>query len=1205
MRKFTLTLFTALFFSGLLAQQNNFWTTVNESAVGKNLFANSRRPAAYKLFQLNDANFKQHLSAAPSEKTVSANNSSFIVSFPNAAGQLEQYRVVEAPVMHPDLAARYPGINSYAGKGIEDPSSTVRFDVSSQGVHAMILSAKRATIYIDPLDGNYYRVVSRNDVTDYHNEFRCLTEDVVNADDPLTARPMDADDGKLRTYRLALISGGEFSQHWLNGTEPDDAARRTKVLIAQNSHITRANAVFERDFGVRLVLVANNDAVIFLDPATDPFPSPSSPSNATVQNTNDNFIGSANYDIGHLESKGSDNGNAGCIGCVCTAGQKGKGWTVYSNPSLLEFFVIDYLTHEMGHQMGGNHTFTFADEGTTAQVEPGSGVTIMGYAGITGSTDVQPHSDEYFHSKSIEQVSNYLKSAAGSCAVETVTGNTAPVANAGADYIIPKSTPFKLTGTGSDPDAGDVLSYNWEQTNPRGPGFSTFPTPTATAGPQFRPYLPTTSLSRTVPEINSILNGVNGNQWEALPSVARTLNFRFIVKDNHPGGGNNKSDNMVLNISGTTGPFGVSFPNTPVTWTANTPETVTWTVNGTDGTPINCSNVNILLSTDGGFTFPVTVVANTLNDGSEVINVPNNPGTTCRIKVEAVGNIFFDISNTNFTINVPASGYDFNNPAAASIVCASATTSAITLGTAFTGGYNTPINLSASGVPAGTTVTFGTNPVIPGGSSVVTLNNVNTLAYGSYNITITGVSGTITRTRVLTYTVQPGTGPTISVQPASQSICGGSNVTFNVTAPGALSYQWHLSTNGGSTFTAISGSNSSSYTVNAVTVAQNTYQYRVVVNGQCNFTLSNAAVLTVLTAPAISAHPQTVTLCLGSNNTFTSTASGSSITYQWQVSTNGGTSFSDIAGAVSSSYALTGITTAMNSNQYRVVVSGVCTPAATSNAAVLTVISPVAITTQPANVTICETGNVSFTVAGSGAGVLYQWQVSTDGGTNYTTITGATAATLNVNAVTAAMNNNRYRALLSNPTCTAPTQSNAAVLTVNARPTVTLAAAPLTVLLPGQSTTITATIVPSATGFNISWFKNNVLIPGVTGTTYVVDSVEIGGYRVDIVNQVTGCNNQSNVLTIGTTPSEKLFIFPTPNSGQFTVSYFNSAGTSTQRSVTVFDAHGAKKYNGKFAVTGPYTLLNINLRPAAAGIYVVVIGDATGKKLIESKVMVY
>ncbi|HQZ74767.1 MAG TPA: zinc-dependent metalloprotease family protein [Chitinophagaceae bacterium] len=634
--------------------QQNFWQPAEESAIGKDLFTERQKPAAYKIFQLNESAFATATGLAPSEKSIPASQSTSVIGIPNAEGRIENFRVVDAPVMDPLLAARYPGIRSYAGVSVTDPSVTIRFSVSPQGVSAMILSASRPTIYIDPLSDNYYLVVSRTDVSNYRQPFTCETMNAIAevADTPASTL-RNADDGRLRTYRLALVASGEFSQYWLNGTETTDAERKAKVLAAMNDKMTRVNGIYERDFGVRLLLIANNDAVIYLNAATDPIGTTSSSWNTQTQTTCTNVIGSANYDVGHLVHRGpTNNGNAGCIGCVCKT-NKGSGWTSYIDLSS-DYFVVDYLTHELGHQFGGNHTFTHANEGTIAQVEPGSGSTIMSYAGITGATtDVQSHNDDYFHAITIQQVTDYIKSANGTCAVSTVTGNATPTANAGVDYVIPRSTPFVLSGTGSDADAGDVLTYCWEQNNPRATGSSTVPSATATAGPQFRSYLPVTSVSRTFPAINSIVSGTNSNKWEVLPSVARTLNFRFTVRDNHPGAGNNKSDDMVLTINGTAGPFAVTAPNTAVSWAANSAQTVTWSVNSTNVAPVSCANVKISISVDGGYTFS-TLVASTANDGSEVVSIPNTPTATARIKVEAVGNIFFDISNTNFTISAPA-----------------------------------------------------------------------------------------------------------------------------------------------------------------------------------------------------------------------------------------------------------------------------------------------------------------------------------------------------------------------------------------------------------------------------------------------------------------------------------------------------------------------------------------------------------------------
>lgn len=654
MRKITLLFALVLVGYGALSQQSD-WTPVNESAITKNLFTRHIKPATYQLYRLDEPSIQRALRSSPSERKVSAAQSSFILSVPVPGGQLERFSVVSAPVMDAALAARYPEIQSYAGKGVDNPTSTIRFDVSPRGFHGMILSANRPTIYIDPVDRNdkYYVVFSRQEVIDYRNVFQCFTQEGNKVQQPSVSIPGEglrgADDGRLRTYRLALAATGEYSTYFLDGTETTDAQRKAKVLAAMNTLMTRTNGIYERDFGVRLNLIANNDAIIYLTASSDPW---TNEYNTKTQQTIDAVIGSANYDIGHLVHRGSNNGNAGCIGCVCVAGQKGSAFTSHTTPEG-DPFVVDYSTHEMGHQFGANHTFSFQTEGTGANMEPGSGSTIMGYAGITGSTtDVQQHSDDYFHAKSIEQVTDYIKgTTGGGCAVVTITGNSTPTANAGANFTIPRSTPFVLTGTGSDANAGDVLTYTWEQYDNYASGSSTVPSATATSGPQFRSVSYSTNPSRSFPNLSSVLGGTNTNKWEVLPSVARTLNFRFTVRDNHSGGGNNNSDDMQVIISSAAGPFAVTAPNTAVTWAPGSSQAITWSVNSTNAAPVNCANVKISLSTDGGSTFPIVLLASTANDGTETITVPNNVTTQARVKIEAVGNIFYDISNTNFTIS--------------------------------------------------------------------------------------------------------------------------------------------------------------------------------------------------------------------------------------------------------------------------------------------------------------------------------------------------------------------------------------------------------------------------------------------------------------------------------------------------------------------------------------------------------------------------
>ncbi len=1112
MKQFHKICLTILLLTGsigtLFAQKGNFWRMVDEASIGKNLFAQSKKPTAYKIFQLNDVAFRNFVFQAPSEKNVQVTRSSFVVAFPNEEGIVEEYRIVDAPVMEEGLAIKYPGIRSYAGKGINNPASSIRFSVSQQGVNAVVFTPGKSSVYIDKLEEQYYRVVARKDAPDFRSDFRCLTEDVPSPGNANAGRLSNADDAKLRIYRLAMMSAGEFSQHFLTGLETTDAERKANVLAAQNAHMTRANAVFERDFGLRLVLIANNDLIIYLNPGTDPIGNPNSPVGTTVQSTIDAQIGAANYDIGHLQSKGSDNGNAGCIGCVCQNGFKGRAWTVYQNPSLLEFFVIDYLTHEMGHQLGANHTFSFQLEGTGVNMEPGSGSTIMGYAGITGGTDIQAHSDEFFHSKSIEQVTNFIKGTLGnSCANVTNTGNNTPTANAGQDYIIPRSTPFRLTGVGTDADASDVLTYNWEQIDNRTGGFSSIPVSTATNGALFRAYLPTTNPQRIFPRLSDILSGTNQNQWEVLPSVARTLNFRFIVKDNRPTAGNNESDDVALTVSGTSGPFLVTAPNTAVSWQATSTQTVTWSVNGTDGAPINCGFVNIKLSTDGGQTFPITLAANTANDGTENVIIPNVISNTARIMVESVGNIFFDICNTNFIITAPPSGFTFNAPATTNISCGGAATATATLGTTSNGGFNTPINLSATSSPAGTTVSFSPNPLTPGNNTTVTLNNANTLAPGSYTVSVSGVAGSNTQNVDLTFVVQPGTAPAINTQPSAVDVCAGGSANFSVSVAGSgLSYQWQLSTDGGATWNNITGATSASYNIASTDASQNNHRFRVIISTLCASATSDAAVLTVNSAPSISQGPADAAVCTNNDITFNVVANGTALNYQWQSSTDGGATWNNISGANASSYTITGVTIGLDGTRYRVIVDGACPSPVTSGAAILTVTTAVNITAQPVSQVVCSGADATFTVAGSGTGIVYQWQVSTDGGATWTNIPTFPNPTLTVAAVTIAQNGYQYRAILTNSTCTTPTVSDAVTLTVNSLPAVTTQPTSVT-LCAGSNHTFTA--AGTGTGINYQWqvstdggatFTN---IPGETNPT------------LSLTNIAASSNNNQYHLVIG------------------------------------------------------------------------------------------
>lgn len=621
----------------LAQERGNFWTS-SQKELTNNVIEHSKDLPRTKMYDLNLQDLKNTLAIVP-ERNASNNQSNIIVSFPNAKGEMERFRIFEAPVLHPDLAARYPNIKSYAGQGIDDPAAVIRFSVSPLGLQSMRLSGTNEAVFIEPVtnDRTTYTVYQRADRSVSFSNFECeVIADVSTGIESsgLASRP-NADDGTLRTYRLAVSTTGEYTA-FHGGT-------KAGALAAINTTMTRVNGVFENDFNVTMVLIANTDDVIYTNGGSDPYTNGGF--NNQLQSTLTSTIGEANYDIGHLFARADNNGNAGCIGCVCVNGQKGSGWTSRNDP-VGDPFDIDFVAHEMGHQFGANHTFSIRNEGTNAHFEPGSGTTIMGYAGITGATDVQSNSDPFFHWFSIQQVTNYVKGT--SCQTDTATGNAVPTTNAGADYTIPKGTPFVLTGSATDAD-GDSLTYCWEQADENNAS-TTYPSVTATTGVAFRSYNPSASPSRYFPRLSTIKTGGTSWQWEAVPNVARTLNFRLTVRDNRAGGATNNSDDMVVTVNGTAGPFVVNAPNSAVTWNAGTTQTVTWNVAGTTGNGVNAANVDILLSTDGGDTYPISLASNVANDGSHDIVVPNNQGSQNRIMVKGSNHIFFDISNANFTI---------------------------------------------------------------------------------------------------------------------------------------------------------------------------------------------------------------------------------------------------------------------------------------------------------------------------------------------------------------------------------------------------------------------------------------------------------------------------------------------------------------------------------------------------------------------------
>lgn len=1193
-------------------------------------------PEKFSTTSLDIDGLKNFLWNLPGESTVLYNRSQAqVIELPMPDGNIARFRVWESSIMEPALASKFSEIKTFAGQGIDDPAATLRMDYNPYyGFHAQILSPN-GRIYIDP----YARGDIKNYMSYYQRDnkrtaaFQCGVESpVIEPASSGTGARIEAAcrGGQLYVYRLAVACTGEYAR-------AVGASTAGQLHAAITTTVNRVNGVYESELAIRLVLIGNNNLIEYLDPATDQFNGNNNANTLIVESQNviTSIIGSGNFDIGHTFSTGG--GGLAGLGVVCTDNVKARGITGSSSP-MGDGYDIDYVAHEMGHQFGANHTFNSLSgqcrapnrNGATAY-EVGSGTSIMAYAGICTSDDIQLHSDPYFHPVSFDEISNYVEGGGAGCRQVIATGNTLPVItsmeNNGA--LIPRATPFTLTGSATDAD-GDGLTYSWEEWDRVASVSTTWNGGAEVDGvPLFKSRVPKTTGSRTFPDMAVILAGypdnppaaMGGLKGETLPRIGRDMKFRLTVRDNRVGGGGVVSGGSgcssggftgefkVTTIDGT-GPFVVSAPDGGESYPGGSVQTITWSVANTNVPPINCTNVKITMSTDGGLTYPIVLSASTPNDGSEALVIPVGVTTTARIRIEAVGNIFFDISNQNFSVTPPVDGFEFSTPATQTVACAGPASAAITLNTTpSSGSFTTPIVLTASGNPVGTTVSFSPSTVSPGSSTIVTLNGTNTLFNGSYNITVTGTAGAQVRTRVLTFIVQTGTGPTVTTQPSSQAVCVGSNATFAAAFTGAVNYQWQVSVDGGANYGNVStDGNNTSYTANSVTTASNNYRYRVIANGQCGITTSGFATLTVQTAPTISAAPQNAILCEASNATFNVTAAGTGLTYQWQSSPDGNT-FTNIASAASASYTANNITPSISGSQYRVIVSGTCPSPATSTAATLTVVSPVQVVASPQSIAECETGNVSFSVTGAGTGILYKWQRSVDGVAAYEDIanggvySGAAASTLTLTNLPASYDSYRYRALLYNTICTSPATSGVAVLTVNPRPVVTLTAPSLS-LQPGQTSTITAGIQPAPTGFNITWFRNEVLIPGVSGTSYTADVTTLGDYRVAINNPTTGCSNESQVLTIGAQASQRLFVYPNPSTGQFTVSYYNPSWNSSRQTLTIYNSQGNRIYNAAFTLTGPYTLLPVNLNGAGGGVYLVVLGDTNGKKIIEGKVVI-
>ena len=665
MKKLILFTLTFLLVNNFISQNKSNWNAVKESDIK----LNGKRqiiPQKYLCFKLVVDEFKKELFSAPNENSVKINESKCIITLPLPNGKLQQFKVVESPIMEPALAKQFPDMKTFSIRGIDDIYANGKVDWNEFGFHAMIRTVEEGDFFIDPFcvsnTTDYISYYTKDFVKDPSQ--RLPEEGVIKTTNKSQGNnsPKKKEESELtQTNLLPICNGSELrifrlaigcTRGYAIAATGSATPTRSQTLQKIVTSVNRVSGVYETEVGIRFLLIGNDTMVIGTNAGNDPY-SLAANTNASLLLSESttvipNIIGNANFDIGHTFSSGV--GGVANLGVVCF-GQKAGGITGGPNP-VGDPYDIDYVAHEIGHQFGSDHTFnanTGSCNGNRADptaVEPGSGVTLMGYAGICGGgNDLAGNSIAYFQAVSFDEVLSYVTSI--SCQTTTVNGNNVPVVTGSGDYIIPKSTAFVLTGSATDAD-GDPLTYSWEEVDPGILG-------NWNSGnkPYFRSYVPVTVPYRSFPSAAVVATGNYTNtKGEYAPPTAQLLKFRLTARDNKAAGGGVCS--AVNNVSvDASGPFIINYPSAPaITWYYQGTETILWNVNGTNAVPVSCDTVRILISYNSGSTYSV-LTNSTPNDGSETMSVPTVTAliNTCRIKIEGKGNIFYDMSDNNFTIS--------------------------------------------------------------------------------------------------------------------------------------------------------------------------------------------------------------------------------------------------------------------------------------------------------------------------------------------------------------------------------------------------------------------------------------------------------------------------------------------------------------------------------------------------------------------------
>ena len=807
-------------------------------------------PTVFKVYNVDNEVIKSILWAAPLESTrVGLKESNTLIYVPMPDGTLDQFRMIEYAIGEKKLMEKFPDLKTFYGVSISNPYRVITADFTAFGFKAMISTPGESAVFVD----NYQMGDYNNKIVYYKKDnprrerWFCGVKDEDFNRSAGSNRSLLIGDCKIREYRLALSVTGEYTDFYIPGPSPPTAADSTATNIALVhsavvTSVNRVNGVYMQELGIRCILVANNNILYYFNPTTDGYTN----TNGTTmlgqnQTKTDARIGTANYDIGHVFSTGG--GGVASLNSPCSAGSKARGVTGSGAP-VGDAFDIDYVAHEMGHQFGGNHTFAGsalncggANRNNSTAFEPGSGSSIMAYAGICSPENVQNNSDATFHAISLQELKTFLLGGGGCGQVVNPPGNTSPnVLTPASTFNIPVSTPFALTLNATD-NENNPLTYAWDQMNGVTGNVTTPPASTNIAGPMFRNIVPSTSTTRYFPNLTGILAGLttSASGWEVLPSVARVMNFRGVVRDFTGLFGCNSEVNMVVNTIAAAGPFSITSNNSASTWLQGETRNITWNVAGTTANGINVAAVDVLYTTNNGSTFS-TLLSGVSNDGSQNIVVPSANTTTGRYMVKAVGNVFLDINNADITITNGSPTYSLALDTYIKALCLGQSY-VFTVTVSGFGGYSTPVNLSLSGLPAGMTASFSNNVVIPGNTTQLTITNTSAVS-GLFSLSLDCLSGAINN--VMDFTIQSllSVAPFSLTSPVNNATAQIPTPTFSwEAATNATSYQFQLSRKSdfSSTILNIQGLVSTSYTPVTDLLGFSEYFWRVRAGNDCGF----------------------------------------------------------------------------------------------------------------------------------------------------------------------------------------------------------------------------------------------------------------------------------------------------------------------------------------------------------------------------------